>query len=269
MVKNNHYQQNRKKLIQKVAGFFFVLLAIYFLGGVLLRPLSGPLSVVFRPLWWANEGLFVGGQSIFDFFRNKNHLAIENRRLQAENDKLKITLLAKSQVESSNDYLRELFGRSRDKGLPVVGEVIFLPNFIPYQTLLIDVGKDNLTKRLKVGDLAVTDKTVLIGRVAEIGPWYSKVSLLSAEKSISVVIGAKNVPAVAEGSGAGNFAVSLPKDTKILVGDRVAAPLFNNLLVGTVRAISKNSSQPNQIILIKTPVNLWQLKWLEIYNAKT
>ncbi|MFA6476032.1 MAG: rod shape-determining protein MreC [Candidatus Paceibacterota bacterium] len=269
MAKRNYYQQNHKKLIQKIASFFFVLLAIYFLAGVLLRPFAGPLSVVFRPLWWGNEGLFAAGQTVFDFFRNKNSLAIENRRLRAENDKLKITLLAKAQVESNNDYLRALFGKAKDKSFPVVGEVIFLPNFVPYQTLLIDVGKDNLTKRLKVGDLAVTDRTVLIGRVAEVGSWYSKVSLLSAESNISVVIGPKNVPATASGAGAGNFAVSLPKDTIISIGDRVAAPLFNNLLVGTVRAISKNPSQPNQTILIKTPVNLWQLKWLEIYNAKT
>ncbi len=268
MIKRNYYQQNRKKLIQKILAFFFVLVLVYFLGGVLLRPLSGPTSFIFRPLWWANEGLFAGGQTIFDFFRNKNSLAIENRRLQVENGSLKTELLTKNQLKSDNDYLRNLFGKAKDKGLPVVGSVIFLPNFVPYQTLLIDVGKNNLSKKIKVGDLAVTDRTVLVGRVAEVGAWYSKVSLLSAENNISVSIGPKNVPAQALGEGAGNFAVSLPKDTVISIGDRVTAPLFNNLLVGTVRAISKNPSQPNQVILIKTPVNLWQLKWLEIYNAK-
>lgn len=269
MVRQNYYQLNRKKLAKKIATFILIFLAVYFLGGVLLRPLAGPTSFIFRPLWWGSEGLFAGGQTIFDFFRNKNILATENRRLQAENDRLRISLLAKSELESDNEYLRSLFGRSKDKGLPVIGEVIFLPNFIPYQTLLIDVGKNNLSKRLKVGDLAVIDRTVLVGRVAEIGAWYSKVRLLSAEGNIAVVIGKKNVPAQANGAGAGNFSVSLPKDTPVYIGDRVVAPLFNNLLVGTVRAISKNPSKPNQEILIKTPINLWQLKWLEIYNAKT
>ncbi len=269
MFRSNHYQLQRKKLIWKVVSFLLVLVIIYFLGGVILRPASGPLNLAFRPIWWGSEGIFSGGQAIFDFFRDKNQLAVENRRLQEENNNLKIKLLASSQTESSNDYFRSLLGRLKDNNLPIVGELIFLPNFIPYQTLLIDVGKNNLSQAMKPGDLAVATGGVLVGRVAEIGAWYSKVRLISAEENLSVMIGPKNVPALALGAGAGNFKISLPKDTVITIGDRVLAPLYNNLLIGTVRNISKNPSQPNQEILIKTPVNLWQLKWLEIYDAKT
>jgi len=188
--------------------------------------------------------------------------------LREENNNLKIKLLARNQKEDDNNYLRSLLGKIGEKELPIVGEVIFLPNFIPNQTLLIDVGQDNLSRPLQVGDLAVAESSVLIGRVAEVGPWFSKIRLSSAEESLSVVIGPNNIPALALGSGAGNFSISLPKDTEISVGDKVVTPLYNNLLIGTVRYISKNPSQPNQTILVKTLVNLWQLKWLEIYHAK-
>jgi cell shape-determining protein MreC len=268
MIRRHHYQVSRNKLIGKVASFVFVFLAIYFLGGFLLRPVAGPLSYIFRPLWWGSEALFTSGQSVFDFFRDKNSLAIDNRLLQEENNKLKIKLLAMSQEESDNNYLRSLLGRIEDSETPIVGEVIFLPNFVPNQTLLLDVGEENLSKVLRVGDIAVADDSVLIGRVAEVGPWFSKVRLSSAEDSLSVVIGSNNIPALALGSGAGNFSISLPKDTEVFVGDKVVTPLYNNLLVGTVRHIDKNPSQPNQSILVKTPVNLWQLRWLEIYHAK-
>lgn len=268
MARSHHYQIYRKRIFWKFSSFLVIFFLIYFLSGVLLRPMAGPLSYVFRPIWWANEGFFTAGQSVFDFFRNKNKLAIENRRLQAENDKLKIALLSKNQAESNNIYWRQLFGRFKDKSLPIVGEVIFLPNFVPYQTLLLDVGRNNLSKKLKVGDLAVANGSVLVGRVAEVGDWYSKVKLISAESSLSVVIGSSNISAVAVGSGAGNFSISLPKGTKVYAGDRVVAPLYNNLLIGTVGYVKKNPSQPNQTVLVKTPVNLWQLKWLEIYHAK-
>lgn len=269
MTRRHHYQVSRNKLIWQVVSFLAVFLAIYFLGGFLLRPASGPLSYVFRPLWWGSEGLFAGGQALTDLFRDKNKLVIENRRLQEENNNLKIKLLAQKQEKEDNDYLRGLLGRIGEKELPIVGEVIFLPNFIPHQTLLIDVGENNLTKSLQIGDLAIVEDFVLIGRVAEVGSWFSKIRLLSAEEGLSVVIGAKNVPALAVGAGAGNFSISLPKDTAISVGDRVVSPLHDNLLIGIVRHIEKNPSQPNQTILVKTPVNLWQLKWLEIYHAKT
>lgn len=269
MFKSNHYKLQRKKLIWKIVGFLLVLVAIYFLGGVILRPASGPLSLVFRPIWWGSEGIFSSGQAVVDLFHDRNKLVVENRRLQEENNNLKIKLLANNQIESNNAYFRSLLGRSKSNDLPVVGGVVFLPNFIPYQTLLIDIGKNNLSRTMRTGDLAVASGKVLVGRVAEIGPWYSKVRLISAEENLSVVVGPKNVPALALGAGAGNFKISLPKDTAIAIGDRVLTPLYNNLLIGTVRNISKNPSQPNQEILIKTPVNLWQLKWLEIYNAKT
>lgn len=269
MIRRHHYQVSRNKLIWQIAIFLGVFLIIYFLGGFFLRPVAGPLSYFFRPLWWGSEGIFTASQAVTDLFRDRNRLVVENRQLQKENNDLKIKLLARKQEETDNEYLRALLGRIGAKELPVVGEVIFLPNFIPHQTLLIDVGEANLTKTLQLGDLAVAHGSVLVGRLAEVNSWFSKVRLLSAEADLSVVIGPKNVPALAHGAGAGNFSVSLPKDTKISLGDRVIMPLYNDLLLGVVRHIDKNSNQPNQTILVKTPVNLWQLRWLEIYHAKT
>lgn len=268
MARLNHYNQQRKKFLQKVIGFFVVIFLIYLLGGILLRPLSGPLSFIARPIWWANEGVSTVAQVVFDFFRSQNRLAIENRKLSIENEKLRAITLSQNQAEKDNKYLRSLFGRTEKNALPIVGEVFLLPNFVPYQTLLIDLGKNNLTRNIKVGDLAVVNGVVLVGRIAEVNNWYSKVRLFSAENNISVVIGPTNIPGLASGSGAGNFVVTLPKASVINIGDRVVAPLLNNLLIGVVRHVGKNPNQPNQTILVKTPINLWQLKWLEIYDVK-
>lgn len=269
MARFNYYRDRPKKSYGQVLGLVLIVALLYFLGGTLISPLAGPIRFMMQPAWWASDGLGMIELSVIDFFHNENRLAESNRRLTAENTKFKSIILAKNQVEVDNAYLRQILGRINKEAKPLVGQIIFLPNFVPYQTLLIDLGKANLGRPMMVGDLAVVYGAVVIGRVAEVGEWYSKVRLLSAENNLAVMIGSKNIPAVASGAGAGNFSITLPKDTLVVIGDRVVAPLLNNLLIGTVRYVEKKPSQPNQTILVKTPVNLWQLKWLEIYNAKT
>ena len=232
--------------------------------------LTGPLVFFAKPFWQASDNLGSAiATQVSSLGQSRTTLVLENKNLREENNKLKTLLLAKSNVEADNVKLRAILGRSTNKNKPLVARVIFLPNFVPDNTLLLDLGRNNKTGPLKVGNLVVADGAVLIGRLVEIGETYSKARLLSAENNLSVVIGNKNIPAVAAGSGAGNFTIVLPKDTAIAVGDRVTAPLLNNYLIGTVGNIEKLASRPTKTILVQTPVNLWQLKWLEIYDAKT
>jgi len=269
MARINYYRDRPKKSYNRVIGTVLVAVLLYLFGGVLISPLAGPVRFIMQPAWWASDGLGLIELSVIDFFHNKNRLAESNRKLTEENTKFKSIILAKNQVEADNVYLRQILGRVNKETKPVVGQIIFLPNFVPEQTLLVDLGKTNLARSITVGDLAIVYGAVVIGRVVEIGENFPKVRLLSAENNLAVTIGGKNIPAVATGAGAGNFSITLPRDTLVVVGDRVVAPMLNNLLIGTVRYVEKKPSQPNQTILVKTPVNLWQLKWLEIYNVKT
>ena len=245
-----------------------LIVALGFWGRTLL---TGPLVFFTRPFWQASDNL--GGtiiNSTNSLTQSKFSLVTENKNLREENNKLKILLLAKNNVEADNLKLRAILGRSLTQTKPVVARVIFLPNFVPDNNLLIDLGKNNATLRApKVGDLAVADGAVLVGRVVEVAGTYSKIRLISAETDLAVVIGDKNVPAVAVGSGAGNFTVILPKDTPVAIGEIVTVPRLNNYLIGTVGHIEKLASRPTQTILVRTPANLWKLKWLEIYDPQT
>lgn len=268
MIKFNYYQQRRRQMWQRFAFAFFFVVIFYLIGGFVLRPLVAPLSLTLRPLWWGSEALSSVIFSIVDFSRSQNKLAIENRRLLAENNDLRTKLLARDEVLLDNKFLRQNCGRLDEGNNPLLGEVIFLPNFIPYQTILVDIGSKNSTQALAVGDLAVSLGDVLIGRVVELGPWSSKIKLLSAEKELPVTVGSSKIPALATGAGAGNFSIILPKGTPIKAGEAVRAPLYNNLLIGVVRYVEKAPSSPNQTVLVKTPANLWQLQWLKFYDVK-
>ena len=248
-----------------------VVLLFLFLGSRVLRgSLTGPLTFLARPWWQASDragnfiALELGGLN-----SSREQLLSINKNLQTENAKLKTLLLAKQGVENDNLRLRKILGRQTAKTQPLVAQVVFLPNFIPYNNLLLDLGTNNSLRGLKVGDLDIADGMILIGRIAEVDNAYSKARLISAENNLAVVIGNKNIPATANGSGAGNFTITLPKDTAVAVGDRVLAPLLNNYLIGIVGHIEKISSRPTQTILVQTPINLWELKWLEVYDLKT
>ncbi|MCX6712301.1 MAG: rod shape-determining protein MreC [Candidatus Vogelbacteria bacterium] len=231
--------------------------------------LTGPLIFLAKPVWQASDnlGTMVATQ-VSSLGQSRQELLVLNKNLREENNKLKTRLLAKQSLETDNIQLRSILGRSQNQAKPIVARVIFLPNFVPYNNLLLDIGKNNSTKTLKVGDFVVADGAVLVGRLAEIDATYSKARLISTETSLPVVIGSKNIPAIAVGSGAGNFTITLPKDTPVVIGDRVMAPLLNNYLIGSVGHVEKLVSRPTQIVLVRTPINIWQLKWLEIYDAK-
>jgi len=262
----NRKNKNRWWLAALTALAVFLL---FILSGFSRDLLTGPLVFFAEPFWQASDNLgSVAAAQVASLGQNRGSLLAENKNLREENDKLKVLLLAKKNIEADNAQLRVILGRSQDKTRPIVARVIFLPNFVPYNNLLLDVGKTNGTRSLKVGDLVVANGMVLVGRLAEIRGTYSKARLISAEADLPVVIGGKNIPAVAVGSGAGNFMIILPKDTPVLIGDRVTAPLLNDYLIGSVGHIEKLASRPTQTILVRTPINLFQLKWLEIYDAK-
>lgn len=231
--------------------------------------LTGPLVFFTRPLWQASDNLgTITSLQVSRLGQSRQGLLIENKKLQEENSRLKTLIFSKNNIEADNLKLRSILGKTQNLTKSIVARVIFLPNFVPYNNLLLDIGNENNLKPIKIGDSVIADGVVLIGRIAEIDSTYSKARLISAEGDLPVVIGSKNIPAVAVGSGAGNFTITLPKDTPIVVGDKVTAPLVNNYLIGSVGHIEKLPSRPTQTVLVRTPVNLYQLKWVEIYGSK-
>ncbi len=246
-----------------------VIFLLFVFGNFGRSLLTGSLVFFTKSLWQASDNLgTVVATQVTGLGQSRQTLLVENKNLRKENDKLKTLLLVKNNVEADKAQLRAILGRNQTKTKPIVAQVIFLPNFVPYNNLLLDIGRTNVNRSLKVGDLVVVNGAVLVGRLAEVDTTYSKVRLISTETNLPVVIGNKNIPATAVGSGVGNFTITLPKDTPIIIGDRVTAPLLNNYLIGSVGHIEKLTSRPTQTILVRTPVNLWQLRWLEIYDAK-
>lgn len=265
-----NYRHRYRYRLWWIAGLTLVALIVFFvLASTFRQAFTGPLVFFTKPLWQTgdNLGALITDQ-VANLSKTRQQLIVENKKLQEENNRLKIIISAKNNLESDNSELRLLLGKKEVSARSLTSRVIFLPNFVPYNSLLLDLGLNNRTHPFKIGDLVIADQVVLIGRIAEIGPTYSKARLISAEDNLPVIIGDKNIPAVATGSGAGNFTVTLPKDILITIGDKVRVPLHGGYLVGSVGHIEKLASRPTQTLLIQTPINLFQLKWVEIYDFK-
>lgn len=257
--------KRRKRLI-KLGLTLSVLVLVYFFGQPLLGWLYLPAAHFSKPVWQLGRVFVEGTTNALTYLSGPSRLAAENKKLREENERLKLLLVSKQGLERDNRELREIFGFLTQSEKPLLGRVIFNTEANPYDTLTLDIGEKNSRKTIKEGDLVVTGGNILLGQISEVRGDLSKVKLLSSDKTeISVSLGENNLPARAVGKGSGNFEISLPKGAEVKVGDKVVTPAYKNYLIGVVGAIRKNEADTFQLILFKAPVNLFDVRWVEIY----
>ncbi|MCX6713741.1 MAG: rod shape-determining protein MreC [Candidatus Vogelbacteria bacterium] len=264
---NSTYRKKDHTETTRLVVVGILIVVLYFWGFGLLGWLFRPVSVIFLPISEGNNFLARGLSNFGDFWQAKRSLVEDNRKLKEENLNLKLNFIQTQSLVQENFEFKKLLGRTDKVEMPIVAQVIFTPNLILNDSLILDAGSVNAVRPVKVGDFVVHNN-VLIGQIAEVYPAKSKVKLLSAYAELPVAIGDKNVPAMAKGLSNGSFSISLPKDVAIKKGDSIIIPGWNNYFIGQVEVITKKTSDPFQTILFRSPINIVQLKWLEIYAGK-
>jgi cell shape-determining protein MreC len=202
-----------------------------------------------------------------DFFQTKHSLQLENTRLRQENLRLRNIWLADHLVETENQELKKLVGLRDKKRIPLVVPILIKPNQTTNDILLIETSDLPAGTILHSGDHVVTGGgTVLLGEVTEVFANSAKIRLYSSfGEQVAVTIGAEHIPAIALGQGVGNFYLSLPKGVNVKEGDPVTASAYHDLLLGSVGTIESKSSSPYITVRFRIPINLYELKWVEIY----
>lgn len=256
--KNNNWQ---KPLI-----ILAVILSLLLLGNFLAQKFFPVAAMITSPIGkttdWAGAGWF----NFFAFFRSKNFLSREIETLRRENLDLKLALVVRRELEKENQDLRRLLELTTGEvKKPIVAKILLTPNVISSGVVTLEVGRKNVSSDIKPGDLVVYDDKVLLGRVLEVRDYQTKVKLISADKSIAVLVGDKSIPAEVTGLGSGNFSITLPKGAEVKRGDTVTAPEYGGYLLGLVDVIKKTNADPFQTILFNAPINIFQVKWVEVY----
>ncbi|MBX4209207.1 hypothetical protein KW799_00705 [Candidatus Parcubacteria bacterium] len=213
-------------------------------------------------LFWKSESGIVGWFVYMGkIAQSKYSLVKENRRLSDEIAARDRSILALDALQSENESLKTALGRT-GKENHVLGVILSRPPVAPYDTLVVDAGTGD---GVKAGDKVYAEGDVLIGDVTEAFGGQSKISLFSTPGRItSVLVGTSTIAAEATGRGGGNFIVKLPAKISVVKGAVITVPSIRSHVFGVVDAVIVDSTGSLQTILFKSPVNISQLRFVEI-----
>ncbi|MFC1720850.1 rod shape-determining protein MreC [Patescibacteria group bacterium] len=263
LIRNNN--SSKKIKIIAIIVVLILIALIYFFGGAITQSASNSTHGMFASVLKAGETTKGSVSIIPSFFSSRISLEKENEQLREKVREFEIENLVSESLRSENDELKKILDRL-DYRKATLATIIARPNQSLYDTLIIDVGNEH---GINKGDTVVAYGNVAIGRVEEIYNKSSKVVLFSSSgKRMEALVGENNLSATVIGRSGGNFEIRLSRDTEIKKGDIVSVPSMNIEILGTVAYIQKEPNDPFQSILIKSPVNIQELKWVEVIESQ-
>ncbi len=250
------------KLILLGLGIVFLLgIFLYFFVPTFF---PGLLHQLGRPLWQADNTASIALGTFFESFRGKELLVAKNESLAEELSALRWRLAALEMLEWENAELKGLLNR-RDERTSTLAAVLTRPNLSPYDTLIVDAGS---AQGIHVGDPVLVEGAIQIGAIARVFSETAIVKLFSTRgETIAVHIGRAGIEAEAMGRNGGNFEMKLPREADVSLGDRVFIPGVNPALLGIVEHISLQPADPFALILFKSPVNPYEIRYVEIQTS--
>ncbi len=198
--------------------------------------------------------------------RNKALLATDNEWLRAELASTTAVLADRNVLYQENLELKARFGRNAAVRTILAG-VIMRPPGSPYDTLMIDGGKD---VGVVAGEYASAGGTSLIGVVDQVYATTARVVLFSSPTQVHNALLQETtthalLPVVVEGQGGGSLKAEVPTQTMVLVGDSVVFPGIREGLVGIVSAVESKPGESFETLYLHFSANPLQLKYVEVW----
>lgn len=259
------YRSRDNKKTLKVFLLVISLIAMFFYSGIV-----GSLHNFFRFLLypiWINEKVIINNTiNPSEFFVPKKTIIIENQLLRKKLEETEASVADKILLLKENIELKEILGREVGERNLVLASVLSKPNRSLYDSLIVDLGRDS---GIKKNDSVYVYGNILIGVVDEVYEKTSKIKLYSSpNEKLDVLVGFNNISAVATGRGSGNFIIKVPRDTDIEVGEPVAVTGLNSPILGSIEEVSINPVDSFKFLLFKSPVNIFELKWVQISKTE-
>jgi len=254
-------RRNKKILTPIGAGMLVVVASIALAHFFFPQALSGSLHTALRPLWSAQQATAALVEGVSHFLHSKQKLIVENRTLQNQIKVMQSQLLSRNVLYEENKTLKELLGRGTAEDM-LLASILSRPHSSLYDTFVIDVGHN---QALEEGARVMVSGDIVIGVVAKVFKNTSLVTLFSTPgEETEIIIGLQQIVATAIGKGGGNFITQLPRDVGVEEGDSIVMPGINTKLFGIVETIEVDITQPFQTILFKNPVNIAEIKWVQV-----
>ncbi len=243
-----------------LAGLLLFFLLYPSVQGLFEGPKSFLIGAV-SPLWRAQDGALRNNSPI-SYFVSKKELLDENQELKNRIEELENLEALNVLLSDENERLKTLLGRSEFRGERVLASILIRPGRIPFDVLLIDAGKqDGVTK----GSFVVAQGSNVVGEITEVFETTSRARLFSSGGEVTpIVIGSENISAEAVGLGGGNYEITLPREVIIEEGDIISTSGIEAFVLGVVGSIEKKPADAFQKILFKIPVNIQEVKFVEV-----
>lgn len=256
------YPQRKRKIL--IFFLFLILVLILF-----RKPIINFIDTSFQKIgyfFWPASNMVKNNLSDSSYiFKTRSALNEENRNLKDQ-----LSLLTAKQADYSllfdeNIKLKEIFNRKEERSL-TLATILAKPSQSLYDTLIVDVGS---IQGIKIGQKVFVQGNVLIGQIFEVYDRTSKVKLYSSpgEKTDALVTG-KDIYVQAIGRGGQNFEITLPQDFVINIGDQVLFPNIGLQVLGVVEEVISDPRDPLKKILLRSPINMNELKFVEIESQK-
>lgn len=222
--------------------------------------ISSPIQSFF---WKQGQGIGY----ILETLQGMASLEKKNQELNLKNQELKAEISTLNTLKEENEDLRKLLGLGLEKDFRfVMAEVVSKDPL--EDSLLIDKGSDS---GISSGFPVISSEEILIGRIEEVFPNFSKISLVSNKKvSLSARIEGKEQDVTGISKGEGNLKIVfdlIPQDKNIEKGNLVTTTALGGVfpkgfLIGEIASINSSDVKPFQTAQVKPAFDLKDLNSL-------
>lgn len=193
----------------------------------------------------------------------KRILVSENETLRNELLFLKASLLQTQSIQMENTELKSILGRTGEGEL-LLTHVLSVPHNSLYRSIIVDVG---VLDGVEANSVVVSDGVLAVGKIIDVFDKTSTIQPFSINGVETPMILEKGfLPVVAVGEGGNQVSFNVPRDQKVLEGDILLYPGGQNYISAIVERVDFDARDSEKKILARLPVNINELRWLEIFT---
>jgi rod shape-determining protein MreC len=263
----------RRRVVAYVALLTISLLFVAISSNPVVRDLQNGVAFAFRPVQGVVDGVARDVSSILATIAEIDRLRLENEALRSENEHLRNENAGARELGRQNDELVALL--QLRTGLEFQTEpvtVIARESSEVRRTIIVDHGSDD---GLEAGDVVVAAGGALVGRIAEVGPNFARVVLIS--DSTSTVVG-QLLTSAATGKVVGQLGGALVMQdvdslVEVVAGEEVftagielggglRSPYPKGLLIGRVVDVTRDPNEVVQTVFLEPAASLDRLEYL-------
>ncbi len=257
-----HDRNKDRKKKQFIVGLFVVIIFIILSATGVVSKTAGFFQIVSKPFWKVENGINNATENLGYLVSTKSSVYNKNLLLKDKNRELEAKMVELNGLLSENAELKGALGRVDPKDDFLLATILVKPNRSMYDTVVIDVGADNNLIR---GMEVFAKGDVPVGTISEVYSHTSLVKLYSTPGEVTdAEVQGSNSNVQLIGRGGGNFEMLVPVDLVIPEGTNVILPYIKMKVVAIVVDSISAKQDPLRKIILKSPVNIQEERWLEI-----